>query len=93
MELRRCCSLELADGSETRITARTFDGSGAEVGAVVGLLVDGPVATYAAHGQRGLSCFDFGSAQELVATAHTDLVPRLSEARGTICEAGGKVPV
>ncbi len=39
--------LELADGSETRITARTFDGAGAEVGAEVGLLVDGPVATYA----------------------------------------------
>ena len=38
--------LELIDGSETRITARTFDGAGTEVGAEVGLLVDGPVATY-----------------------------------------------
>lgn len=38
--------LELVDRSETRITARTFDGRGAEVGAEVGLLVDGPVATY-----------------------------------------------
>jgi iron(III) transport system ATP-binding protein len=40
--------LELADGSATRVTARTFDGAGAEPGAEVRLLVDGPVATYPA---------------------------------------------
>jgi iron(III) transport system ATP-binding protein len=38
--------LELTGGSTTRITARTFDDAGAEVGAEVRLLVDGPVATY-----------------------------------------------
>ena len=38
--------LELAGESTTRITARTFDGAGAEVGTEVSLVVDGPVATY-----------------------------------------------
>ena len=38
--------LELAGGSPTRISARTFDGAGAEAGTEVRLLVDGPVATY-----------------------------------------------
>ncbi|HEX3803561.1 MAG TPA: ABC transporter ATP-binding protein [Solirubrobacteraceae bacterium] len=38
--------LELADGSATRVTARTFDAAGAELGAEVRLIVDGPVATY-----------------------------------------------
>jgi iron(III) transport system ATP-binding protein len=40
--------LELADGSATPITARTFDGAGAEAGTEVRLRVDGPVATYPA---------------------------------------------
>jgi iron(III) transport system ATP-binding protein len=40
--------LELADGSATPITARTFDGAGAEAGTEVRLRVDGLVATYPA---------------------------------------------
>ena len=40
--------LELVDGSETRVSARTFDGEGVEMGAEVRLHVDGPVATYPA---------------------------------------------
>lgn len=38
--------LELADGSQTVVTARTFDGSGAQPGDLVTLHVDGPVAVY-----------------------------------------------
>lgn len=38
--------LELADGSETSVTATTFDGAGAETGDEVRLAVDGPVAVY-----------------------------------------------
>jgi iron(III) transport system ATP-binding protein len=41
--------LKLADGSGTRVSARTFDGEGVEVGAAVRLRVDGPVATYPAQ--------------------------------------------
>jgi iron(III) transport system ATP-binding protein len=45
--------LELADGSATHVTARTFDADGAEPGAEVRLSVDGPVATYpATAGER-----------------------------------------
>jgi iron(III) transport system ATP-binding protein len=40
--------LQLADGSATRVTARTFDGAGAEAGAEVRLHVDGAVVTYPA---------------------------------------------
>ncbi len=38
--------LELADGSDTAVTARTFDGGGAEPGDEVSLVVEGPVAVY-----------------------------------------------
>jgi iron(III) transport system ATP-binding protein len=41
--------MELADGSATAVTARTFDGAGAETGDAVRLLVDGPVVTYPAE--------------------------------------------
>jgi iron(III) transport system ATP-binding protein len=40
--------LELADGSRTAVTARTFDGSGARTGDEVSLSVDTPVAVYPA---------------------------------------------
>jgi iron(III) transport system ATP-binding protein len=40
--------LELADGSATRVSARTFDGPGADANAEVTLHVHGPVATYPA---------------------------------------------
>ena len=38
--------LQLADGSDTVVTARTFDGGGAEPGDEVSLVVEGPVAVY-----------------------------------------------
>jgi iron(III) transport system ATP-binding protein len=38
--------LELVDGSRTVVTARTFDGVGAEPGDEVRLVVDGPVTVY-----------------------------------------------
>jgi iron(III) transport system ATP-binding protein len=38
--------LELADGSGTAVSARTSNGTGAEPGAEVRLVVDGPVAVY-----------------------------------------------
>ena len=38
--------LELADGSGTAVTARTFDVAGAEPGDEVSLVVEGPVAVY-----------------------------------------------
>ena len=40
--------MELADASATAVTARTFDGRGAETGDEVRLLVEGTVATYRA---------------------------------------------
>ena len=46
--------MELSDGSNTPVIARTFDGAGAAIGDEVKLLVEGPVVTYPpGDGARG----------------------------------------